>query len=258
MEYQEIDEDNMLVGDFLTPQNIQSQYEIDEDNMLVGYFIAMHQANTTRYYATFEINEEVDTIMVLSAKIDSLAHKIESMSHSVYVMQTKKSTSEIDEDNMLFGDFIAMQQINIARYDATSEIDEDNMLVGDFIADHPNFSWKNNYNNNRPHGHQFQQLEKKTLLEDIRSSVPDTLPSNTEVNPKENVAAITTRSEVQLPKIHVKMPVANKEKVPSTDEEHVEQTEQTTYIKESSGIPQVKATVPIKPYEPPVPLSQRL
>ncbi|KAL2527791.1 Uncharacterized protein Adt_12845 [Abeliophyllum distichum] len=230
MEYQEIDEDNMLVRNFLTPQIIQSQYEIDENNMLVGDFIAMHQANTTRYNATFEIDEEVDTIMVLSAKIDSLAHKIESMLHSVYAMQTKKSTSEIDEDNMLFGDF---------------------------ITGHSNFSWKDNYNNNRPHGPQFQQPKKRTSLKDIFNKfmettesyiesnnqftketktsfpnqgasiknlktkvdqiavaiscrVPGTFPSNTKVNPKKNVTAITTRSEIQLLEIHVKKPIANK------------------------------------------------
>ncbi|KAL2455450.1 Uncharacterized protein Adt_47274 [Abeliophyllum distichum] len=275
----------MLVGDFLIPQIIKSQYEIDEDNMLVGDFIAIHQANTARYNATFEIDEEVDTIMVLSVKIDFLTHKIESMSHLVYAMRTKKSTSEIDEDNMLFGDFLAMQHANIARYEATSEIDEDNMLdgdflamqhanitryeatskidednmlVGEFIVDHPNFSWKDNYNNIRPQGPHFQQPEKRTLLEDIlgkfiektdqfmkqteinlqnqsasiknletqmgqmavaiSARVPDTLPSNIEVNPKESVTAVTTRSVVQLPEIHVKRPVANKEHIPSTDE----------------------------------------
>ncbi|KAL2505552.1 Uncharacterized protein Adt_21173 [Abeliophyllum distichum] len=92
----------------------------------------------------------------------------------------------------------------------------------------------------------------------ISGSVPNMLPSNTEVNPKENVTAITIRSEVQLPEIHVKRPVANKKKVLSTDEEHVEQTEQTTYIKQSLGTPQVTATVFIKPYEPLIPLNQRL
>ncbi|KAL2526380.1 Uncharacterized protein Adt_11434 [Abeliophyllum distichum] len=42
---------------------------------------------------------------------------------------------------------------------------------------------------------------------------PDTFPRNTEVNPKEHVKAITTRNMVQLPEIHVKRSVANKEKV---------------------------------------------
>ncbi|KAL2485368.1 Uncharacterized protein Adt_30124 [Abeliophyllum distichum] len=195
-----------------------------------------------------------------------------------------EATSKIEEGNMIFGDFLAMQQANITRYETTSEIDEDNMLVGELIVDLPNFSWKDNYNNIRPQGPQFQQPEKKTSLEDIlgkfikktdkliektdqfmrqteinfqnqdasiknlkirigqmavaiSARVLGTLASNTEVNPKENVTALTTKSEVQLPEIHVQRSVANKEKVPSTDEEHVEQTEQTTDIIESSGTP---------------------
>ncbi|KAL2491698.1 Uncharacterized protein Adt_27326 [Abeliophyllum distichum] len=85
-----------------------------------------------------------------------------------------------------------------------------------------------------------------------------TLPSNTEVNPREQVLAITTRNRVQLPEIHIKRLVAYKEKVPSTDEEHMEQTEQAVDIEESSITPQVKAAAPIKPYEPPIPYLQRL
>ncbi|KAL2505646.1 Uncharacterized protein Adt_21267 [Abeliophyllum distichum] len=159
-----------------------------------------------------------------------------------------------------------MQLANITRYEATSKIGEDNMLVGEFIIDHPNFSWKDNYNNIRPRSPQFQQPEKRTLLEDIldkfiektdqimkqtkinlqnqstsiknlktrmgqmvvaiSARVPDTLLNNTKVNPKESVTAVTTRSVVQLPEIHVKRPFANKEHVSSTDEEHVEQNEQ--------------------------------
>ncbi|KAL2486517.1 Uncharacterized protein Adt_31273 [Abeliophyllum distichum] len=87
----------------------------------------------------------------------------------------------------------------------------------------------------------------------LSGRAPGTLPSNIEVNPKEHVKAITTRSGVQLPEIHVKRSIPNNEKVSSTNEEHVEQTEQPTYIKESSGTPHVKATVPIKPYDPPIP-----
>ncbi|KAL2542600.1 Uncharacterized protein Adt_03578 [Abeliophyllum distichum] len=66
------------------------------------------------------------------------------------------------------------------------------------------------------------------------------LSSNTEVNPREQVHAITTRSGVQLPEIHIKRPVAYEEKVPSTDEEHVEQAEQAVDIEESSVTPQMQ------------------
>ncbi|KAL2487249.1 Uncharacterized protein Adt_32005 [Abeliophyllum distichum] len=84
-----------------------------------------------------------------------------------------------------------------------------------------------------------------------------TLSSNTEVNPREQVHAITTRNRVQLLKIYAKKLVANKENVPSTNEEHVEQTEQTIDIKEISGTPQVKASIPIKPYESSIPFPQK-
>ncbi|KAL2533229.1 Uncharacterized protein Adt_06580 [Abeliophyllum distichum] len=92
----------------------------------------------------------------------------------------------------------------------------------------------------------------------ILGKLQDTLSSNTEVNPREQVHAITTRSGVQIPKIHVNRLVTNKEKVPSTDEEHIEQTEHTVDIEESSVTQQVKASVPIKPYEPSIPFPQRL
>ncbi|KAL2532456.1 Uncharacterized protein Adt_05807 [Abeliophyllum distichum] len=92
----------------------------------------------------------------------------------------------------------------------------------------------------------------------ISDRASSTLPSNTEVNPKKHVKAITTKSGVRLPKNHVKRLVANKENVPSTNEEHMEQTEHIVDIKESLGTPQVKATVSIKPYEPPIPFPQRI
>ncbi|KAL2470782.1 Uncharacterized protein Adt_38918 [Abeliophyllum distichum] len=85
-----------------------------------------------------------------------------------------------------------------------------------------------------------------------------TLPSNTKINPRERVHAITTRNGVQLPKIYVKRSVANKEKVPPIDEDHVEQTEQTIDIEENSITQHVKVAVPIKPYESPIHFPQRL
>ncbi|XP_022883885.1 uncharacterized protein LOC111400727 [Olea europaea var. sylvestris] len=47
----------------------------------------------------------------------------------------------------------------------------------------------------------------------------DTLPSNTELNPKEHVQAITTRSGMQLPERHIKRSSVNNETTPSTKEE---------------------------------------
>ncbi|KAL2486879.1 Uncharacterized protein Adt_31635 [Abeliophyllum distichum] len=46
-----------------------------------------------------------------------------------------------------------------------------------------------------------------------------TWPSNTEVNPKEQVNAITTRSGAELPKFHVKRPSVEKETASSKERE---------------------------------------
>ncbi|KAL2497779.1 Uncharacterized protein Adt_23329 [Abeliophyllum distichum] len=73
--------------------------------------------------------------------------------------------------------------------------------------------------------------------------VLDTLPINAEMNPNESVTSVTIRSDIQLPEIHVNRPVANKENEPSTDEEHVEQIEQTSDIKESSDTQHVTSTI---------------
>ncbi|KAL2467173.1 Uncharacterized protein Adt_43024 [Abeliophyllum distichum] len=51
------------------------------------------------------------------------------------------------------------------------------------------------------------------------------LPRNTEVNPREQVHSITTRSGVQLPEIHIKRPVAYKKKEADIGE-HMAETEE--------------------------------
>ncbi|KAL2513036.1 Uncharacterized protein Adt_18636 [Abeliophyllum distichum] len=87
-----------------------------------------------------------------------------------------------------------------------------------------------------------------------------TLPSNTETNPKEQVKAITIRNGVQLPEIHVTRHESPKQLVPTTDEEQVERSEQKVdeATEQNSDTPQVKATVLVKAYIPPIPFSQRL
>ncbi|KAL2526964.1 Uncharacterized protein Adt_12018 [Abeliophyllum distichum] len=47
---------------------------------------------------------------------------------------------------------------------------------------------------------------------------PGTWPSNTEVNPKEQVNAITTRSGAELPEFHIKRPGVDKETASSKRE----------------------------------------
>ncbi|KAL2532472.1 Uncharacterized protein Adt_05823 [Abeliophyllum distichum] len=208
----------MFVGDFFVVHQANiARYdatsEIDEDNILVGDFIATHEANTTKYNTTSEIDEEVDTIMVLSAKIDSLAHKVDSMSHLVNMMQKKKSTCE-ECGTTYFSVSAARKESFSGRH------------VGKFIEEIEQYVNKREINFQNQ-GASIKNLETKVgqIVVAILDRVPGTLPSNTVVNPKEHVKAIPTRSGVQLSDIHVKRPVANKENVPSTDEEHVEQTE---------------------------------
>jgi len=107
---------------------------------------------------------------------------------------------------------------------------------------HPNFSWSNNRNVQQPPGFQQQQQEQQQYQKNISEKIevliqlvksqngeimdqaaeiknlkrqmgelaassairqPGQLPSNTEVNPREHVNAITTRSGVQLSEVNV-------------------------------------------------------
>ncbi|XP_022881027.1 uncharacterized protein LOC111398341 [Olea europaea var. sylvestris] len=93
-----------------------------------------------------------------------------------------------------------------------------------------------------------------------RSRAPSSLPSNTEVNPKEHAQAITTRNGVQLPERQVNDPEANREEMSPEVEETLEQEEQTkeptpSANKENS---RDKETAIVNPYEPPIPFPQRL
>ncbi|XP_022847560.1 uncharacterized protein LOC111370089 [Olea europaea var. sylvestris] len=65
---------------------------------------------------------------------------------------------------------------------------------------------------------------------------PNTLPSNIELNPREHVLAITTRTGIQLPERHIERSGVNNETAPSTEKEIEQQDEQTSEstLKESS------------------------
>ncbi|XP_052176597.1 uncharacterized protein LOC127790905 [Diospyros lotus] len=81
---------------------------------------------------------------------------------------------------------------------------------------------------------------------------PGTWPSNTEVNPNEQVNAITTKSGVPLPEIHVKRPGVVKEN--GIVQETTNQLEMPEVVaKQEKVIP-----LPVKPYVPPIPFPQRL
>ncbi|XP_022866202.1 uncharacterized protein LOC111386005 [Olea europaea var. sylvestris] len=90
---------------------------------------------------------------------------------------------------------------------------------------------------------------------------PGNLPSNTEINPKEYAKAITTRSGVQLPEIHVKRSTVSKESSQTLDEEVGEHSENPIEdeVKKSYNVSQSGATIrPVNPHEPPIPFPQRL
>ncbi|KAL2480756.1 Uncharacterized protein Adt_33722 [Abeliophyllum distichum] len=60
----------------------------------------------------------------------------------------------------------------------------------------------------------------------LSDKTPGTLPSNTVTKPKEQVQAITTRSGVQLPEIHVKRPEQKDTQILVDDEGVEKQSEQ--------------------------------
>lgn len=193
---------------------------------------------------------EVDTYSTISTKIDSLYHKVESIAQAA---QAKKSNcDECGAEHKTSECPILMQRIKQALWGQRQQYNQYGETFNPNWMKHPNFSWSNQ-NQNRPHG-QFQQQEKRPQLEDMigkfmekakatlqnqNASIKNletqmgqlamaltvrmsgNLPNNTEINPKEQVKAITTRSRVQLPEIHVKRPGVTGETFSPTKEETV-------------------------------------
>ncbi|KAL2542418.1 Uncharacterized protein Adt_03396 [Abeliophyllum distichum] len=102
--------------------------------------------------------------------------------------------------------------------------------------------------------------KKVAGIHEIDDRTPGTLPRNTVTNPKEKVQAITTRSGVQLPEIHVKRP-EKKDTQTLVDDEGVEKQSvqsQERDPKDSAESSKAKTQVPVKAYVPPIPFPQRL
>ncbi|KAL2531499.1 Uncharacterized protein Adt_04850 [Abeliophyllum distichum] len=82
-----------------------------------------------------------------------------------------------------------------------------------------------------------------------------TPPNNTVTNPKEQVQAITTRSGVQLPKIHLKRPEKKDTQI-LVDDEGVEKQSVQPHEgdpKDSAESSRAQTQVPVKAYVPPIP-----
>ncbi|XP_022868132.1 uncharacterized protein LOC111387776 [Olea europaea var. sylvestris] len=79
------------------------------------------------------------------------------------------------------------------------------------------------------------------------------------VNPKEQVQAITTRSGVQLPEIHVKRPERKEKEIMGKEAgKGVEFEQPTDKENERKETPAVRAPSPVKAYVPPISFPQRL
>ncbi|XP_022891993.1 uncharacterized protein LOC111406859 [Olea europaea var. sylvestris] len=161
---------------------------------------------------------------------------------------------------------------------------------------HPNFRWSDNQqesssNNNQPEkksslGEMFNQYMQKIdkmfqhtdtnfqnqqasikkleiqigqIAQQLVERLQGTLPGNTMVNPKEQVQAITTRSGVQHPEIHVKRPDSKDKEVMGEEAGTEAESEQPTNEEDKrKETPIVRAPSPVKAYVPPIFFPQRL
>ena len=88
---------------------------------------------------------------------------------------------------------------------------------------------------------------------------PGQLPSNTEVNPREHVNAITTRSGVQLSEVTVEDYEKHRNQRKNVVEEQNNEKEHgSTSETQEKTEEEVRVRPPVKAYVPPVPYPQRL
>ncbi|XP_022867171.1 uncharacterized protein LOC111386901 [Olea europaea var. sylvestris] len=97
------------------------------------------------------------------------------------------------------------------------------------------------------------------LAQQLAEHPQGTLPGNTMVNPKKHVQAITTRSVVQLPEIHVKRPGRkDKEVMGEKVGTEAESKQSTNEVDKRKETPTVRAPSPVKVYVPPISFPERL
>ncbi|XP_022859399.1 uncharacterized protein LOC111380147, partial [Olea europaea var. sylvestris] len=167
---------------------------------------------------------EVDAYSAISAKIDSLFHKVESMSQTT---QNKKiSYEECGAEHKTSECPILMQGVEQTDFVQWGQRQQNNPHSETFNQGwrkHPNFSW-NNQNQNKPQA--IKNLETQM-----------------------------GQMAISMTEIHVKRPSVTVETSSSAKDE--------TTVKEStpgknSKKSQDKAKVTVNPYEPPIPFPQRL
>ncbi|KAL2541769.1 Clathrin heavy chain 1 [Abeliophyllum distichum] len=189
------------------------------------------------------------------------------------------------------------EQVNFVQNNTHQQYNPYSQTYNPGWKQYPNFRWSENQHSGNAYnaqqergpslGEMFQQYMQKTnkALErlDINSQnqqasirkieiqigqlalqlsdrKPGTLPSTTEINPREQVNVITTRSGVQLLEIHVKRTEKNVEQMMIKEEEIGQQHEKSKeeVSKESAESSKVREPIPVKTYVPPIPFSQRL
>ncbi|XP_022846278.1 uncharacterized protein LOC111369022 [Olea europaea var. sylvestris] len=209
----------------------------------------------------------VDAVTALAAQMEVLTMKMDNLSQSVNMVHQSPPVCEgcgADHNTTHFP--LASTHVNQSEevnYAQNFQRQQNNPFSNTFNPgwrNHPNFSWSSNQGQGQ--GGLNQELGTTGGIDCSRiiSRAQRTLPSNTETNPKEQVKAITIRSGVQLPEIHVKRPVTITEKAPTTGEEQVDKLDKTTEENqiESSGSPRVKTSTPVKAYVPPISFPQKL
>ena len=111
----------------------------------------------------------MDVYSALSAKIDSLFHKVENITQSANAAQTEKANcEECGAEHMATECPILTQGKEQADFAQWGQRQQNNTYGETFNPSwkkHPNFSWSNQ-NQNRSQG-QYQQQEKKPQLEEM-------------------------------------------------------------------------------------------
>ncbi|XP_022890486.1 uncharacterized protein LOC111405709 [Olea europaea var. sylvestris] len=182
------------------------------------------QKRTPRVY-------EVDAYSALSAKIDSLFHKVEIISQEWNKQSTQKPPLEEMFEKFMVTTNQYMEANNQFMRRTEATLQDQSAAIKNL------------------------ETQMGQMAISMTGRAPRNLPSNTEINPKEQAKAIITRSGVQLPESHVKKTGVTVETSSLAEDE--------TAVKEStpgenSEKSQDKAKVTVNPYEPPIPFPQRL
>ncbi|XP_022856628.1 uncharacterized protein LOC111377730 [Olea europaea var. sylvestris] len=149
---------------------------------------------------------EIDAYPALSAMIDSLFHKVESMSQSANATYARKPNCEECGANHSTAECPIlsqrMEQVEYMQWGQHQQNYRNSNTYNSSWKEHPNLSWGDGTDGTRYN-------EKGT----------NTLPSNTELNSRKHVQAITTRSRMQLPERYIEKRSVNNETTPSTEVE---------------------------------------